>query len=142
MPALADFRGEWCLDRRVEDHHGTQSGCLSGRARFSPATGGLRYEEEGVLELGSGAKLAARQAHLWHASPPEIVVRFPDGRDFHRFNSESVASEGRHICGADLYLVRYDFADWPRWRVTWTVSGPRKDYTMRSAYVGRQAEVS
>lgn len=137
MPGLADFEGEWRLDRRIEDRRGAQSGRLSGRAWFAPAADGLQYDEEGVLELASGPKLAARQAHLWQASPPEIAVRFPDGRDFHRFDTGVVAPEGRHLCGADLYLVRYDFADWPRWRVTWTVSGPRKDYTICSAYVGR-----
>ena len=137
MPELADFEGEWRLDRRIEDRRGAQSGHMTGRARFAPDGDGLRYEEEGVLELGSGARLPARQTHLWHVSPPEIAVRFSDGRDFHRFDMGVVAPEGRHICGADLYLVRYDFADWPRWRVTWTVSGPNKDYTTSSAYVGR-----
>ena len=137
MPELADFKGGWRLDRRIEDRRGAQTGRLIGRAWFAPYGKGLRYDEEGTLELDSGARFPARQTHLWHASPPEIVVRFSDGRDFHRFDMGSVAPEGRHLCGADLYLVRYDFADWPRWRVTWTVVGARKDYTTSSAYAGR-----
>jgi hypothetical protein len=39
-----------------------------------------------------------------------------------------------HPCGDDHYTVQYDFRSWPQWTAVWQVSGPRKDYTSRSAY--------
>jgi len=39
-----------------------------------------------------------------------------------------------HDCPPDHYRVRYDFRSWPRWQADWRVRGPRKDYTLGSAY--------
>jgi hypothetical protein len=60
------------------------------------------------------------------------AVEHGDGRPFHDFDPADPVA--RHLCGADDYAVRYDFADWPCWRAEWTVRGPRKDYRMVSAY--------
>ena len=43
-----------------------------------------------------------------------------------------------HWCDPDTYKVRYDFREWPLWRAEWRVTGPRKDYVMRSVYTREQ----
>jgi hypothetical protein len=127
----ADFLGAWQITRAITDRRGGPPGHFAGTARFTPAPGGLRYAEEGCLTLGTTQMRATRE-HLWLFGPAGVEVRFADGRPFHAFRWDAAAAE--HPCGADLYRVRYDFSAWPVWSATWDVTGPRKDYAMRSLW--------
>ena len=62
-----------------------------------------------------------------------IEVRFDDGRFFHRF-AGAERPEAAHDCAPDVYRVPTTSRDWPRWRADWRVTGPRKDYVMRTHY--------
>lgn len=132
--AAADFAGDWLIARAIADRHAAQTGRFDGRAWFTP-TGPdhFRYREDGVLHLGAGPAMTATRAYGWAFDGARVAVTFADGRPFHSFPLAGGPGED-HPCGEDLYRVAYDFSRWPVWEVTWTVSGPRKDYTMTSCY--------
>ena len=132
MITLAQFRGDWRLLRRIADANAGQDGAFEGVARFVPQGDGLLYHECGELRLGMAAPMRAERSYLWREAAGRIVVQFDDGRPFHSFDGAVAAAD--HLCGEDLYQVHYDFADWPDWRATWRVRGPRKDYEMVSLY--------
>ncbi len=90
------------------------------------------YSETGQLSYGGGQPLVATRQYLWRSEAGRLVVHHSDGRAFHSF--DPAAPEAHHICTPDDYRVRYDFSGWPDWQAEWTVSGPRKDYTMISRY--------
>lgn len=125
---LTDFAGEWQIRRRIEDRHAGQEGRFEGVARL--AADGV-WHETGTLEIG-GARFPAERRYLWSEAEEGIAVAFADGRPFHQFSAD--APEAVHWCAPDDYRVCYDFTRWPVWRAEWRVSGPRKDYTMRSEY--------
>lgn len=131
---LSGFVGEWRLSRRITDAKYGQNGRLEGVATFSDHLDGLVYFENGKLTLDSGAMMQAERGYLWGADGTGIVVRFSDGSPFHRFDPTGQAMGTSHLCGADWYNVTYDFDAWPEWSATWTVTGPRKDYTSISHY--------
>lgn len=131
---LSAFAGDWTLTRRIEDHRAGAPGRFEGTARFQPAAGGLAYRETGLLTLGTSAPLRATRSYVWQAAVDAIAVRFADGRFFHAFATDAAEPRAEHDCPPDLYRVRYDFRDWPHWRVEWRVAGPRKDYAMLSDY--------
>ena len=131
MPQLGDFRGIWALTRQIVQANGPE-GRFTGQAVFSPEGAGLRYRETGQLVLAGAAALQAERSYLWAAEGAQIVVRFADGRDFHRF--DPAVAKAAHWCDPDDYTVRYDFASWPDWSSEWRVTGPRKDYVMISQY--------
>lgn len=131
MPQLNDFTGVWTLSRRIVQANGPE-GQFAGRAVFTPEGAGLRYHEAGQLVLAGEAPMQAERDYLWSAEGAQIVVRFEDGRDFHRFDPS--LAEAAHWCDPDDYRVRYDFARWPAWSAEWRVTGPRKDYVMISRY--------
>ena len=55
-------------------------------------------------------------------------MRFDDGRDFHPWTpGEQVV----HPCAPDTYCGVVAGSP-ERWTVQWDVTGPRKDYTMRT----------
>jgi len=128
----AAFEGEWRIMRVIHDRTGGPEGRFAGVARFVPVAGGLDYHEEGELQLGAAVFRATRD-YRWDFGAAGVEVFFTDGRFFHAFGWNAVEAE--HLCAADLYRVRYDFAAWPRWEAVWEVRGPRKDYVMRTTYL-------
>ncbi|MGB3313586.1 MAG: DUF6314 family protein [Albidovulum sp.] len=133
VPELSDFLGEWRINRRIEDRLSSQQGRIAGQAWFRPDGPVLRYREEGLLRLGSAPAMTAVRDYIWHKDGERIAVEYGDGRPFHDFDPATPAA--CHFCDPDDYHVRYDFSRWPDWQAEWTVSGPRKDYTMISRYV-------
>jgi hypothetical protein len=128
-----DFAGVWTVAREIADAAGQQTGRFDGQAVLRPeGEAGLVYAEEGVLRMGAGPGWTATRTYLWSFDPAGVTVRFADGRAFHAFVFG--AAEAKHLCGADIYRVRYDFAHWPVWTAQWDVRGPRKDYAMVSQY--------
>lgn len=126
---LADFAGRWRITRQIA-HADGQTATFAGEAAFSPTeTGALEYVEDGVLQMQGGQQMHATRRYLWTDG---LVVLFDDGRPFHTVPAAGGAAT--HLCPPDTYHVAYDFADWPDWRATWDVSGPRKAYRMVSRY--------
>lgn len=132
---LADFEGEWAVERRIADARTGRPGRFRGRARFAPDAAGLVYDEEGLLSLAGGPDYPAARRYVWRAGGAGAIdVLFADGRFFHSFEPDAPRPESAHDCPPDLYRVRYDFSLWPRWTAEWRVAGPRKDYAMVTTY--------
>lgn len=129
-----DFRGTWGMLRQITDRLGVMDGQLTGQAVFAGVAGRLRYDETGTLTLVSGAQMEATRCYEWVFDQNDVRVFFEDGTAFHSFCLTGTAHGTPHLCGEDLYKVTYDFADWPVWTATWTVAGPRKDYTSVTRY--------
>lgn len=134
MHNLTDFLGDWRLERQIDDRLAGAKGRFTGAAVFSAAGEGLQYRETGTLRFGAQSFQAERVYH-WRAEGPDIRVDFEDGRFFHAFDPAMTAPRAHHFCAPDDYTVSYDFADWPAWSATWTVKGPRKDYTSVTRYL-------
>lgn len=125
---LADFAGRWSLARTITPAQGPMAR-FEGQAVWTPVSDGLAYLEEGQLHLTGQPPMAATRRYLWRA---DMSVWFDDGRLFHTIPPAGGATA--HWCDPDQYDGGYDFADWPRFAVTWRVRGPAKDYTMVSRY--------
>lgn len=126
---LADFLGAWRLDREVVHADGLRARLL-GRAVWTPRGAEALYVESGQLTIEGQGSFEAERRYLWSA---DLEVFFEDGRFFHRVPGAGVAAG--HWCAPDQYDVSYDFSGWPLWSCRWQVTGPRKDYCMRSRYL-------
>ena len=122
-----------------------------GVARWSPLPAGagagararaLAQAEEGEL-VGTGA--AVRAAYTWHWADDDddggATIRFPDARVF----VEGVdVSRGpcavAHSCAPDSYAGVFAVDDDGALRVTWRVTGPRKDYVSETRFSPRAAD--
>ncbi len=131
MPRMADLEGRWQVSRRIADRLGPEAR-FAGEAEILPDGDRWQYAERGTLTLAGQPGFAAHRVYKFAERDGGADVFFEDGRFFHAFDWE--AAEAEHLCGADLYRVRYDFGDWPDWSAVWTVAGPRKDYVMTSTY--------
>lgn len=128
---IGDFAGVWLLEREVEDRRAGQVARFEGRAELMPqGAGRWLWQESGLLRFGAAAPVRAERRYLWQEQGEAIAVLFDDGRFFHAFDPDQGAPVAAHFCDPDQYDARYDLANWPRWRVTWEVRGPRKDYRM------------
>lgn len=133
-PDLTDFEGHWQLTREIEQP-GAPLARFDGVACFVAEGAGLAYREEGRLAMPGQAPVRAGRRYLWRAGGGGVIeVAFHDGGPFHRIDMAAPTPSDRHHCGRDVYDVAYDFAAWPVWAVRWRVTGPRKDYRIRSVY--------
>lgn len=124
---LAEFLGTWEVRREIVQDDGAR-GVFDGRARWRAEGQGAVYVETGQLTLGAQS-FAAERRYRWSA---DLTVSFEDGRLFHHVPPEG--GEVSHWCPPDQYDGSYDFANWPRWRVVWRVTGPRKAYVSTTLY--------
>ncbi len=138
MAGLARFAGHWRIARRIDDRRTGTVAWFSGTAELVPdGADALAYSESGLMRLGAGGAFAAGRRYRWIAVPGgSIAVHFADGRFFHAFDPAAPAPQTvRHPCAPDLYDGLYDLGAWPRWRLTWEVRGPRKDYRSSSRFL-------
>lgn len=130
-----DFVGLWQVGRVISDRLSGQAGRFEGRAVLTPrGPDGLDYVETGLLRLGDGPAMTATRRYGWTFQAGLVQVSFDDGRPFHSFAPGVDGPGTDHLCGADMYSVRYGFADWPVWTARWQVAGPRKEYSLDSRY--------
>jgi hypothetical protein len=136
MHVATDFEGLWTLKRSIDDRHSDQMGDFQGTATFASATdGALTYYETGQMRFGAGAQVFnAERRYQWQFENEQVAVFFHDGSPFHHFTPTGQGAGTTHLCGDDLYDVTYDFREWPVWTATWSVQGPRKNYTSVSTY--------
>lgn len=126
---LSDFQGSWQVHRDITPV-ADPPGRFHGVATWTPVPQGLTYHETGRLQVGAHPPMQAERRYLWR---DDLTVWFEDGRFFHQVPPEG--GETGHWCDPDQYDVTYDFTGWPRFRVTWRVKGPAKDYTMVTDYL-------
>lgn len=125
------FRGGWSMRRIIEDVVDGVIGEFWGEAQFEPDEAGLLCREEGVLRF-RGHDYHAERGSLWRFPVRgEVEVRYLDGRPFHSFPTREPVAE--HVCGDDLYRVRYSFTP-GAWSSVWEVAGPAKSYRMSTDY--------
>lgn len=128
VPVLADFAGTWQVQRQITPHVGTPAQ-FAGQAVWSRADGGMRYVETGLMTLASHPPMQAEQRYFW---ADDLAVFFDDGRFFHQI--PAAGGQVAHWCAPDRYTGTYDFAGWPRFQITWDVTGPRKNYRSVTEY--------
>ena len=135
MLSADDFAGAWTLERDITDRHLGQDGRFRGTADLrADGASILRYAETGQMQLGRGPAMTATRSYNWQFTDAGVFVTFADGAAFHSFIPTGIGAGTDHPCGDDFYQVKYDFTKWPEWSATWSVSGPRKDYTSTSRY--------
>ncbi|MBT5294055.1 MAG: hypothetical protein HOL32_00275 [Octadecabacter sp.] len=131
---LADFIATYDVNRVIEDAKTGGQSRFEGQAVIAHDALGAIYTETGNLILNE-QRFQADRSYLWRTNGARIDVLFEDGRAFHDFDPSLGGQATEHLCGEDMYRGGYDVSDWPRWAVTWTVSGPRKDYRSVTWYV-------
>lgn len=126
--------GDWAVERTFNEHDR-----FEGTATFSPlAEGGLRWREHGEVALGDHRGPASRELTLEPAGAAGTwQVLFDDGRPFHPLDLSDGRCSVRHDCGDDVYLGEYAVSGPGTLTVTWEVSGPGRQDTIRSVYVRR-----
>lgn len=129
----AKFLGLWHIERNIEDSLSGNTSYFTGQAEILEQGKDWLYAERGQLKMQGAPSMTAERRYIWRANAGGIDVYFEDRRFFHRISLADAASAA-HWCDPDQYDVRYDFSDWPFWNSVWSVSGPKKNYSMRSSY--------
>ena len=138
LPAcLSDFEGQWDLTRVIRDARAGQVIQADGHVELRPGEDGLVYDEAVTLRIPGQPEMKGTRRYFWRWAGDQITIYFDDQRFFHALNLGQPRPQDHHNCPPDSYDAEYDFAQWPLWRVRWTVSGPRKSYEMETKYTRR-----
>ena len=129
--------GRWRQARTL-----SPGGAYNGEAVLAPIDATrLHYEEQGVLTLADGQRLAASRRYVFALEGGQIGVYFDEQplRLFHRLDFARIAdgsflAKARHLCGTDDYLSTYAITSEDAFAVTHRVAGPRKAYLMSTDY--------
>lgn len=140
-PRLA---GAWTIRREIIG----AGARFSGEAAFRPLDDGrLAYAEHGRLDLPDGTSLKGEQSYFFTPADDGFAVHFDETppRLFHDVSLQVLADggfagEATHLCVDDIYSSRYLFLPDGSFETTHVVSGPKKDYTVRSIYTRRPVE--
>ena len=121
--------GTWHLSRVIEDRLAGVQHTVDGTLLLSAESPtSLRWAETGRWHQEAGDVDVRRDLWLVHDDAAGWWMRFDDGRDFHPWTpGEQVV----HPCAPDTYCGVVAGSP-ERWTVQWDVTGPRKDYTMRT----------
>lgn len=150
-PRLADWRqyfaGRWRMARRIEDRRDARTGAATGEASFLDVGGEvLACSETLAIDYG-GRRIDGEQRMLWRFGETGPVLHFHDGRFFcamiFREERGVYRADVVHDCGDDRYEGEATMTGMNEWRLVWNVLGPRKDYTLDTAYsriVGEKAD--
>jgi hypothetical protein len=131
---LGYLAGEWALRRSLVDAASGRSGSFDGAAVVTPDPAGADYREDGWLRWPSYAGPAGRSLRYEYAAGGGLLVRFADGRPFHRLDVAAGAARFRHDCGADVYLGTLVVLGPDEWHQDWSVRGPDKQLEISSVY--------
>lgn len=123
--------GTWEFARSIEDRLSGEATSVEGVATFVPEDRWIRWHEDGTW-FRAAEPVAVRRTLRIEERDGDWFVTFEDGRDFHPW---LLRSGFIHPCGHDTYAgLLAPGTDAAQWRLTWSVSGPAKDYTMRTTY--------
>jgi hypothetical protein len=136
MDFFQQLMGRWSFSRDISGH-----GSMTGVAHFDAVDAGIAtYWESGEVALASGERLRAQQRYLYERIDDGFAVRFEGTKEL--FQSVVFAADGdagwignsSHLCKADKYESRYCFLIDGTFVVRHVVSGPHKDYAIRTVY--------
>jgi hypothetical protein len=124
---LGSLAGTWRLERIIHDRRSRLSGWVTGAAVLRPVSGGLLYEETGMLRFGTHSGPTAQRYRFLLRGERAVEVCFADGRRFHDIVSFSDGDASvTHDCPPDRYRGRYRVRERDRWTLAWCIEGPRK----------------
>jgi hypothetical protein len=139
-PNILDrLQGEWTFVREVPG-----KATMNGRARIeSTGEGRARYHETARVRLADGSTLTGSQSYVYRSLPAPangFDVLFADTGelferlDFHSAPDGSLRAEAEHDCPPDRYVSKFTLDAEDRLAVEHTVTGPQKNYVVRTAY--------
>jgi hypothetical protein len=143
------LQGEWTFVREVPG-----KATMTGRARIAPTgEGQARYDETARVRLTDGSTLTGSRSYRYRRLPAPAngfdVLFAETGELFERLDFRSapdgsLRADAEHFCASDRYVSHFTLDARDHLAVEHTVTGPSKNYVVRTAYrkVGRSPERS
>jgi Family of unknown function (DUF6314) len=136
---LDRLQGEWTFVREVPG-----KATMTGRARIaSTGEGRARYNETARVRLADGSTLTGSQSYVYRRLPAPAngfdVLFAETGELFERLDFRSapdgsLRANAEHACPPDRYVSQFTLDTEDRLSVEHTVTGPGKNYVVRTAY--------
>ncbi|HMO02752.1 MAG TPA: DUF6314 family protein [Oligoflexia bacterium] len=134
--------GEWQLSRNISGNIYPME--LLGRASFKNCGDYLFYREEFKVPTPIGEILNGTREYQYYFNNDQLAIYFSSmGVRGGLFLSLKLSTNngingtkgsGVHHCGSDRYDAEFNFLTYDNFKITYKVSGPKKDYTMITKY--------
>ncbi|WP_104118921.1 DUF6314 family protein [Arthrobacter sp. B1805] len=124
--AIALLTGTWSTHRTLLDRASGTAGIFTGTTTFTPADGGLRWDEAGTVFWPHFRGPASRSYSI-EGDGSAIAVHFEDGRLLCRLDLSHGRARDDHACAPDTYRVEFAVTSPDTIEYSWDVTGPAKD---------------
>lgn len=139
-PHILDrLQGEWKFTREVPG-----KATITGRAHIAATSADrARYDETARVRLADGTTLTGSQSYRYKRLPAPAngfeVLFAETGElferlDFHLEPDGSLRADAEHLCQPDRYVSRFVLDAHDRLHVEHAVTGPNKNYVVRTLY--------
>lgn len=127
---FALFEGTWVFNRSISG-----SGTSAGKATYiKEGSDTLLYREDGLFTNLDGVSFQNFRMYCYRLENGLISVYFTDGKPFHTLQFDGDKATGHHLCACDHYDAEYLFEAPDRFRLSYKVKGPKKDYTIETLF--------
>lgn len=141
------LKEEWSLNRKLINAKDKDfSGSASGTTKFLECDENtLSYDERIKVNFVNGIEVDATATYKFQIEEDKlhqylVTPTSTEPKEDHMFEldffttSSQICSEASYICGSDNYSVRYSFHNNDSFRITYTVSGPNKNYSTETEF--------
>ncbi len=141
-----NLRGDWILNRAIEDSNLNEINTASGIASFSQSNldeiDSLYYIETGKLLLkGEIKSINFTRKYIYKVIDNQINIILDDGvtkgglfQTLVFENDEDGLKGSEHICKLDRHNGRYIFIDEFNFHIEYTINGPKTNLLIRTDY--------
>lgn len=128
------FTGAWCFVRNIFDARNGREARVEGTATFELEGHNLTYAETGIMDFGHYHGEVTQNYIYQFTDLFAANILFCDQRLFHRLDLKTGQDTVAHWCRPDQYKGHYLLQDQAKWRVSWKISGPRKNSVISTSY--------
>ncbi|WP_420416853.1 DUF6314 family protein [Pacificispira sp.] len=125
-----DLGGRWRLSRLVFDF--SEGTFLRGTGEMQAVADGARLWRLQETLIFNGFE--AQRDSLWQIVGQSLHLRYADGAPLVVLDLTQGTAEDAHLCAPDRYLARFKTLGSDRFKLSWRVTGPRKNYAMVTDY--------
>jgi hypothetical protein len=147
------LEGIWQIERELKGYGNMMDGKMLGTASFRKLQNNnapyyYYYQEKGILQLSAGNQFRVHRKYAYSYAEETIHVHYWDDINRHqgpllhtlyfaqvqKKKSWPLYADGKYLCKRDTYKAHYEFINNNRFKLSYNILGPHKNYLIKTNF--------